>query len=340
MPDRTELARPSGHRPDLQEAAPPRAPCDLCGGNEFVLVGRLDRHGQPLDTALCSHCGLVAHAHIPSEQELNDFYATRYRDEYHGEHTPSPRRVMRAWNNGERIYRQMAPLLAPGEEVFEIGAGIGCTVKVFERHGHPAAGIEPNQGFQEFSRDQLHARVTPGYVFDLTPQPIHDTILLVHVIEHFRSPREALDHIHRLLKPNGRLYVECPNLGAPFTTRGKLFHFAHIHNFTPTTLAMLAGRCGFSLEQQFSKPHDPNLQMLFRRVEAHGLAIDPTSVQQTRRALARYNRLTYHLRWNYLAPRLSKVASYARERLTAWAFVSRLLYECDDEEAPPQARAA
>ncbi len=168
-------------------------------------------------------------------------------------------------------------------------------------------------------------------MFDLEPRPSHAAILLVHVIEHFRSPREALLHMHRLLKPDGRLYVECPNLGAPFTTRGKLFHFAHIHNFTPTTLAMMARRCGFLLERQFSRLRDSNLQMLFRRVETVQLQVDPTSVSQTLAALTRYNRLTYHLRWNYLAPRVAKLASYAVERLTAERFVERLLHDCGDE---------
>jgi SAM-dependent methyltransferase len=312
----------------------------LCDGTQFHLIGRFDRRGKPLDTGLCATCGLVAHWLIPSDEQLNEFYATRYRDEYHGERTPSARRVMRAWKNGERIYWQLAPLLQPSDDIFEIGAGIGCTVKCFQKYGHPAGGVEPNRGFQEFSHDRLKANVNGGYLFDLPPMPRHDVILLVHVIEHFRSPRAALEYIHRLLKPAGRLYVECPNLGAPFTTRGKLFHFAHVHNFTPATLRMMARRCGFTLEREFSAPRDPNLQMLFRRAERAELAIDPDSCRQTLAALTRYNALTYHLRWSYLAPRVAKVTSYLGERLLARRYVERLLRQCAAEADPPIAKAA
>jgi SAM-dependent methyltransferase len=319
---------------------PPKKRCDLCDGIHFHLIGRFDRKGRSLDTGICATCGLVAHWTIPTDEQLNEFYATRYRDEYHGERTPSARRVMRAWRNGQRIYDQLAPLVAPDDEVFEIGAGIGCTVKCFERHGHSAAGIEPNRGFQEFSRDRLKANVTGDYLFDLPPLAAHDVVLLVHVIEHFRSPRAALEHIHRLLKPAGRLYVECPNLGAPFTTRGKLFHFAHIHNFTPVTLRMMVGRCGFDLESEFSAPRDPNLQMLFRRTEQAQLVIDHDSCRQTLAALTRYNALTYHLRWNYLAPRVTKLASYFGERLFAKRYVGRLLRQCAAESDRSVARAA
>ncbi len=314
--------------------------CDLCGGHQFHLISQFDRRGEPLDTGLCALCGLVAHWNLPSEAELNEFYAKRYRQSYHGEQTPSARRVMRAWKNGERIFRDLHPFLRGGESVLEIGAGIGCTVKVFERHGWPAAGIEPSSGFEEFSRTRLRANVRSGYLFDLPPIATNDLVLLVHVIEHLRSPREALERIHRLLKPGGRLYVECPNLGAPFATRARLFHFAHIHNFTPPTLTMLARRCGFVVEKQFSRPGDPNLQMLLRRSESRQILIDSESCRYTLAALNRYNSLTYHARWNYLAPRAVKVGSYLWERVAAERFVRRLLQQCEREATPPSDRAA
>jgi len=311
-------------------AAEPKQ-CDLCAGRRFEIISRRDRRGQELLTGACTRCGLVAHQHIPSEAELNAFYATRYRDEYHGETTPSARRVMRAWRNGLRIYGQLAPWLEPGNEVFEIGAGIGCTVKLFDLAGHPAAGIEPNHGFQQFSRDHLHAAVADAYLFDLPPRPAHDLVLLIHVIEHFRSPREALDSLHRIIRPSGRLYVECPNLAAPFTTRSKLFHFAHIHNFTPPTLEMLARRCGFEVEHWFSRPRDPNLQALLRSVDSGRLEIAADSYRQTIDALNRYNALTYHLRWSYLWPRLTKLRSYLHEHLAAERYLRWIEGQC----APP-----
>jgi 2-polyprenyl-3-methyl-5-hydroxy-6-metoxy-1,4-benzoquinol methylase len=73
-----------------------------------------------------------------------------------------------------------------------------------------------------------------------------DVVLLVHVIEHFNHPRRELRRIASLLKPGGRLYVECPNAEAPHTAPAKMFHFAHVYNFTNPTLEMLAARSGLS----------------------------------------------------------------------------------------------
>ena len=114
------------------------AACDLCSGSKFEIIANKDRHGESLETAMCASCGLVRHAHVPSEEELHEFYSTTYREDYNGERSPGPRRIMRAWNNGERICKQITPFLKGESRVLEVGAGIGCTVKVFDRAGFDA----------------------------------------------------------------------------------------------------------------------------------------------------------------------------------------------------------
>jgi 2-polyprenyl-3-methyl-5-hydroxy-6-metoxy-1,4-benzoquinol methylase len=316
--------------------------CDLCDSQSFATISRLDRRGKPLETVVCKTCGLVAHAKIPSEPELERYYAKVYRQDYHGEVTPSARRVVRAWRNGQRLVRQLTDHISPGDRVFEVGAGIGCTVKAFELAGCEASGIDPGVGFQRFARQRLHARVEQQSLFELTPRGAFDLVLLVHVIEHFRSPRQALTHLHGLLRPGGRLYVECPNLAAPFARYTRMFHFAHIHNFTPHTLAMLAGRCGFHVERHFSDYDDPNLQVLLVRRGTGRLVVDRDSYHHTLSALRRARSAAYHLRRRYLASRIRKLAGYVDEHVTARWRLRGILARCDASWAQlaPHARRA
>ena len=320
--------------------------CDLCAGTEFEQIGTQDRHGAPLESVICKTCGLVAHGQIPSDEELARFYATEYRQSYHGELTPSDRRVMRAWNNGQRIFSQLQPHIEPDLEVFEVGAGIGCTVKVFELNGHVSSGIEPGEGFQNYSQQQLLTNVVRGDLFEQPRDRSHELILLVHVIEHFNSPRKALEYIRGMLAENGLFYVECPNIAAPFARRSKMFHYAHIHNFTPASLKMLAESCGFKLEQQFGEPEDPNLQMLFSCSDSTELNIDPQNYEQTLQVINDATPLRYHLRPYYFSSRTAKVASYLKEHLTAKQFVADVIRECKQfaaeqaDEASDSLRAA
>jgi SAM-dependent methyltransferase len=318
----------------------------LCGAGQFEVLSRLDRRLQPLVTEVCRRCGLVSHQEIPTEEALAEFYATDYRREYHGEITPSPRRVMRAWRNGQRILHRALPFLSPRSRVLEVGAGIGCTVKAFEQHGHDASGIEPNDGFQAYSHERLRADVSKAYLFELPPLAENDLVLLVHVIEHFRSPRAALEHLHKLIKPGGLLYVECPNLGA-IATRENTFHFAHIHNFTPTTLATMARFAGFEGVHWFSNADSPVLRVLLRRVEDVDRRVPADSYQQTLAAYRRYGFWSYHLRPTYLSARAAEVLDKAWERIAAPHYVRRVLARCANSppierhlENTPRARRA
>ncbi|MEQ9408311.1 MAG: methyltransferase domain-containing protein [Fuerstiella sp.] len=317
--------------------------CDLCGNRNFRLISETDRHGKDLETVICEKCGLVRHATIPTEAELQQFYAGSYRKDYNGEQTPGARRIMRAWKNGQRICRQVSPLLEAGSRVLEVGAGIGCTVKVFEQAGFAAQGIDPGGEFLRFSRDQLHAQVEVCNLYDLPVQNSFDAVLLVHVIEHLRSPRLALERIAGLLKPGGMLYVECPNLQAPFAYRSHLFHTAHIHNFVPSTLQMLAESCGFRLRKRFGDSQDVNLQMLFQHSAEPQLQVETDNFERTLRDLNRADVLPYHLRLRYFTDRVRKLGSYAAEFLQAKRFVADIVRQCRQESsasASPSVAAA
>lgn len=313
------------------------APCDLCDQTEFEQIADIDRLGASLSTVICKSCGLVRHAEVPTEQELQEFYSTDYREAYNGERVPGARRIMRAWNNGKRICSQVAPLLQPGSRVLEVGAGIGCTVKVFEKAGFAAQGIDPGGEFLKFSRDKLHTDVEIRNLYDLPQESQFDAVLLIHVIEHLRSPKQALRHIAGLIKPGGMFYVECPNLQAPFARRSKLFHTAHIHNYNPSTLQMLAQSCGFRLRKRFGDEQDTNLQMLFQHSGEECLDIDSENYAKTLSDLGRTDLLPYHLRLRYVTDRTRKVGSYLNEMFQAKAFVEDLIRECDEEHTGQQA---
>lgn len=313
------------HAPSRVEAA---RVCDLCGGTEAETIATHDRDGAPLETVICSTCGLVSHADVPTDEQLAAFYASEYREQYHGEHVPSARRVVRAWRNGGRLLGLVAPLLEPGATVFEIGAGIGCTVKRFDLAGFDARGIEPHDGFQQFSRTRLRARVTHAAIGDVPLDRSLDAVLLIHVIEHFGSPRNALERIHGMLRRDGTLYVECPNLGAPFTVRSRLFHRAHTFNFTTSSLTMLARSCGFEPTRVFHSPRGCNLEIAFRKAEPRPVVVDPGNRAATLAALESATPLRHNLRPGYLASRSRQVLGYLREHLTAAREVEAILRTC------------
>ena len=311
-----------------------QAPCDLCEHSRFEQVASRDRRGQELATVVCRTCGLISHERIPSDDELSSYYQQQYRADYHGEYSPSAYRVVREWNRGRELLRLLAPFLQPEATVFEVGSGMGCTVKNFECAGYNALGIEPGDGFRAFATNQLGARIFPGVLAQLAPEPLGDMALLVHVLEHFNSPTRALQHIRTLLRAGGRLYVEVPNAAAPHAAPGKMFHFAHIYNFTPATLQMLAQKARFRVHTWLSQPRDRNIRVLLERCHSETWQIDPTSFDQTMQSLQRYGKLGYHLRWEYLTMRLRTIVSHRMDHVRARARMEHIVGNCRQHTRP------
>lgn len=306
-----------------------RQPCELCQQQSFEIIGDHDRSGHPLTTVVCTRCGLVSHETIPSDQEMSDYYAKQYRCDYHGQETPAAHRVMRAWDGGQWILRLLRPYVKPQDDIGEIGAGIGCTVKSFELAGYKATGIEPGHAFQNFAVEQLGAKISRRSLYDMPAKPTYDVILLVHVIEHFNAPSRALQHLGHLLRPGGRLYVECPNLAGPHAAPGKQFHFAHIYNFTPQTLVWLAAQHGFAVQADLTHRFDKSLRFIFRKADG---PLPPASYDDgystTMRSLQRYSSLTYHLRPAYLSDRVRRDARFAASYFAANRRLRRLVRRC------------
>lgn len=309
----------------LEKAASRITACDLCGGASFQTIGEFDRNGNRLQTVVCRDCGLVSHASIPSDQELAEYYRYRYRQEYNNEYTPSAFRFLREWKRGRRRFERLEPFLNPSDAVFEVGAGMGCNLKHFELAGFDVSGIEPGDGFRHFACEQLHMKID-GRILDELPQMArYDFVLLVHVLEHFTSPTRALRHIRGILNPGGRLYVEVPNLEAPHAAPGKLFHYAHIYNFTRTALGTVARATGFTVDAILSDPREKNLAMLLSVSDSCALKISPRAHRDAVEATRRYNILTYHLNGTYLRERWLSIREVLMGRFGAGKEVSRIL---------------
>ncbi|RVT99313.1 class I SAM-dependent methyltransferase [Rhodovarius crocodyli] len=225
-------------------------PCRLCGGTEREVLATRGRGFTPLTTVLCTGCGLVSHHPLPSAEETAAFYATRYRLDYKGGWEPKRKHALRAVRGALARAARLAPLLPAGGRVLDIGASSGELVHVMGRMGFRARGIEPNLGYAEFARRTYGAEVESGGFETLKVMPGSlDLVTLNHVLEHLADPWGALRLAHRWLAGDGLLFLEVPDLSATRKQAANLFHTAHIWNFTPETLALLAWRCGFTVMQ-------------------------------------------------------------------------------------------
>lgn len=222
-------------------------PCVLCGGEDHALVSRHDRHRRPLTSLMCRGCGLVFNWPIPDEATLAAFYSDRYRLEYKGDAAPRSRQIVRNFNRVLDFFSANWPLMAGARTCLDIGAGSGEFLYFARGLGMQARGVEPNRAYAAFCRDRFGLDVTTGFVggFDY-PDGGADLIRLSHVLEHLSDPVGSLRMVRRWLADDGIIHIEVPDIEvyADQKTRGNMFHFGHIFNFSAWTLRACAGLAG------------------------------------------------------------------------------------------------
>lgn len=221
-------------------------PCGLCSGLEREVLATRGRGHQPLTTAVCRSCGLVSHHPLPSPAEMAAFYAKEYRVAYKGGFEPKRKHSLRALRGAMSRASRLMPFLRSGAGILDIGASSGEFVYVMARSGFDARGVEPNEAYADFARRSYGVAIQTGGFEQAAPAEgsLH-LVTMNHVLEHVVDPWQALRRIHAWLAEDGVLFLEVPNLSATQKQVGNIFHMAHIWNFTPETLLLLAWQCGF-----------------------------------------------------------------------------------------------
>lgn len=230
--------------PKISSQDLPSIPCNLCGSKEVSILATLSRRGEPLRSVICSKCGLVWSDPLPSN--LHNFYENDYRVSYKGNYSPKLKHILRAGNVALSRHRQIERLLATPLTVLDVGSGGGEFSYLLETLGHHVTGIEPNKGYAEYSIREYGLTVQVGFVQDIIiPQQSFDLITIWHVLEHTEDPFAVLTKLHSLLKPQGIVVVEVPNIEAKCQSPKSTFHEAHIFHFNIASLKRLAEKVGF-----------------------------------------------------------------------------------------------
>ena len=212
-----------------------------------TLVSETDRKGKPLRTVVCMETGLVRNDPIPGDDDLARFYAEDYRKAYKSAERPRRRQILRNFRRVAAHVAAYRDVIERAERVLDVGAGSGEFAFLLERMGKRVSGIEPNEGYAAYCRDDLGLDVrTAPLSADLFEAESFDLIRLNHVLEHLNDPIRYLAMIATWLRPGGVLYVEVPNIETYCREkgRGNMFHWGHIYNFNPWTLRAAAGLAG------------------------------------------------------------------------------------------------
>jgi SAM-dependent methyltransferase len=222
--------------------------CNLCGSEETQLICDTDRRWKLLRTVVCAACGLLRTDPMPTDPELEEYYRCFYRLDYQSAGDKPPQyHLVRSWREARARAAYLAEFLTPGARVLDFGCGTGEFLKLAAESGCRVLGIEPSQTYAAYARRTHGVDVICAAWRDcVLSEGSFDLIVCREVLEHLRDPIDAIGAIAKWLKPGGVAYLAVPDMRANDKPSFERFHFAHVHGFTPETLAAAAARHGFA----------------------------------------------------------------------------------------------
>lgn len=267
-------------------------PC-LCGGSDDRLIARRDRFGIPLDTRLCTNCGLMRSDPYMDDESIEQFYGGIYRDIYTSgwlELTPVESFESQRWAGLEiRRWLTSKGFAAP-ELVFEIGCGGGGILQVFSDWGSRVVGCDFDERYLAEGR-RAGLELERGSAETLSSHGRADLVILSHVLEHLRDPISILREVPQLLKPTGQLYVEVPGvleIRKAYKTLDSFLVNAHVWHFSLRTLDYVLGLAGFE------RVHgDEFIRSVYRYAPRGETAPDGTAFEEILAYLKRTERLRF-----------------------------------------------
>ena len=244
--------------------------CPLCGRNDSESFTSRARDGRSLSTTICRDCGFVWVNPSPDDQALRKYYAWTYRREAKGTPMRTLRQVYRAAEGAAARYDVIRPFLVPNAPVLDAGCGGGELVYLLRQFGVDARGIEPDETYSAFAREELRLPVETAFLQDVPfADEAFQMVLLYHVLEHVAQPAAILSLIRPWLRRGGVLVVEVPNLESRCEAPISRFHHDHLSYFTPRTLSGLVASSGLAPEHVSLSPDRGNVFVLARREDQH-----------------------------------------------------------------------
>ncbi|AXE61660.1 class I SAM-dependent methyltransferase [Candidatus Thioglobus sp. NP1] len=235
--------------------------CALCRGNDLKRISEKDSKNKgELIVCFCNSCSMVSQNPIPTEHQVEQYYATEYRQDYKQVFVPKLKHIYRAGNLAlNRLGFLTNKNIASGK-LLDVGAGGGEFTYVSSQLGFDSTGIELNIGYSNYAKDQYQANVKTGQLADVDGK--FDVITMFHVMEHIPDPIKTFKKLYDLLNEDGLLFIEVPNIESFSQSPGNTFFKAHIHYFSATTLIACASQYFVSVDLDNS---DNNIRILFNR---------------------------------------------------------------------------
>lgn len=256
--------------------------------------------------------------------DIGKFYKEDYRKEYKKTAVPKKKHVYRAGRVALSRLDRIRHILMHDQRVLDAASGGGEFLFLLKCLGLETAGIEPNQGYADYSSREYGLDIFKGLFSECSyGEGNFDVVTLFHALEHLENPVEDLLRLSSFLKEEGRFVIEVPNIlfqGMSF--RGK-WHKGHLYGFDLITLEAVALKAGLEKVMLIEHGDGGNLFGIFRKTGEKGNSggtCDLSGNFERAYRMILSNRRRYYLSPNPYRKPFGKIAKWFGERAATGPF--------------------
>lgn len=225
--------------------------CYLCGHEKHELVSAKIRYEQPRKAFKCSNCGLVFLHPQMTEEEERIFYEQEYGVIYSEEKGTSPKDLFNARLSDARAYYELVKdYINENNDCLEVGCASGYFLATIRDKVKSVTGFETHTELKRYCKD-IGINMVDSLEDCRDGQ--FDRIFMFFLLEHLGDPIGYLNKLNRVLKKDGYIAIEIPNVDDALLTLYDIpkfveFYFTPAHQFyySKKTLTDLLRKAGFS----------------------------------------------------------------------------------------------
>lgn len=222
--------------------------CPICKSKQRAHWGSVSDYS----IERCVSCGIGITSPFPSGTDIEHANADIYRVDQRG----SLYLRKRAYYE-RRYHSQLRNIqrFVSGGRLLDIGCNIGLFLSCARSAGFDVEGIEFNRESAAFGRKLFNLLIHTDSLDQINyPDQTFDVITMYDVLEHIPDLQDILASVRRILKPNGVLVVQSPNIDSLMARlTGSFWNWLtppdHLYHFTPSTMQRLITDQGFNIIQ-------------------------------------------------------------------------------------------
>lgn len=215
--------------------------CKVCSSNHYKKIGEIKNIWKEYkDIYQCDECSLYF-IDSPTDEEINSLYKNEYHNNIKNKLFEIAKSKMRYARSLSQFNFIKQTIDLKNKDICEIGAFDGLLLSLFKKNNNNVFGYELNDDARVYAKKKYDIDLEENF---LESKSKYDIIILSHVIEHFREPKEILIKIKSMLKENGFIYIEVPNSPMPnecsYNMLMRYLNTEHIVNFNMDNLIKFA----------------------------------------------------------------------------------------------------